>query len=276
MTSRKFHIHLISDSTGETIHSLARACVAQFEDVEPVEHFWNLVRSPRQLKMVLEGIAQQPGPVVFSLVDVELRRELEAECKARDLPCVPVLDPVINALAGYLHQTVLGRPGRQHALDKAYFDRIDAMTFAMALDDGQNTAHLHEAEAILVGVSRTSKTPTCIYLANRGVRAANVPFVPNVPLPAELDEVSTPLVVGLTNDPQTLMQVRRQRLRHLEAGTDTDYVAEDQIREELRQARRHFASRGWPVINVARRSIEETAAEVMMLLTMHKQVRAKS
>lgn len=275
MTARKFHIHLISDSTGETIHALARACVAQFEDVEPVEHFWNLVRSSRQLKMVIDGIAEQPGPVLFSLVDLELRRALEEECAARDLPCIPVLDPVINALAGYLHQTVLGAPGRQHALNKAYFDRIDAMTFAMALDDGQNAAHLHEAEVILVGVSRTSKTPTCIYLANRGVRAANVPFVPGVPLPPELDEVKTPLVVGLTNDAETLLQVRRQRLRHLETGMETDYTDEQHIRDELLQARRHFASRGWPRINVARRSIEETAAEVMMLLTMHKQLREK-
>nr|WP_236025287.1 pyruvate, water dikinase regulatory protein [Arenibaculum pallidiluteum] len=263
---KQFHLHLVSDATGETINSVARACVAQFDEVKPIEHFWNLVRTPRQLEMVIEGIKDNPGLVMFTLVDESLRRRLQEICRELQVPCIPVLDPLINALAAYLGLESHGQPGRQHILDAEYFGRMDAMDFALSHDDGQATWDLHEADVILVGVSRTSKTPTCIYLANRGVKAANIPFVPGCPLPPEIDQMTKPLFVGLTKDPDRLIQIRRNRLRLLNQTEDTSYVDPEVVRAEVTEARRLYSRKGWPVIDVSRRSIEETAAEILMLL----------
>ena len=263
---KQFHLHLVSDATGETINSVARACVAQFDQVQPIEHFWNLVRTTRQLEMVIEGIKDNPGLVMFTLVDEKLRRRLQETCRELQVPCIPVLDPLINALAAYLGLESQSQPGRQHMLDAEYFGRMDAMDFALAHDDGQSTWDLHEADVILMGVSRTSKTPTCIYLANRGIKAANVPFVPGCPLPPELEQITRPLVVGLTKDPDRLIQIRRNRLKLLNQTEDTNYVDPEVVRQEVAEARRLYSRHGWSVIDVTRRSIEETAAEIMMLL----------
>jgi regulator of PEP synthase PpsR (kinase-PPPase family) len=263
---KPFHLHLVSDSTGETINSVARACLAQFEGVEPVEHFWNLVRTPRQLEMVVEGIAHFQGLVMFTLVDENLRRRLQDACREMQVPCLPVLDPLINALAAFLGLESAHQPGRQHMLNAEYFSRMDALDYALAHDDGNGARGLHEADVVLVGVSRTSKTPTCLYLANRGIKAANIPFVPEVALPDEVLQVTRPLIVGLTNDPEPLVQVRRNRLRLLNQAANTAYVDPDKVRAEVAEARRYFTRRGWPVIDTTRRSIEETAAEIIMLL----------
>lgn len=263
---KQFHLHLVSDATGETINSVARACVIQFDDVRPVEHFWNLVRTDRQLDMVLEGIREHPGLVMFTLVDEPLRRRLQDFCREVQVPCIPVLDPLINALAAFLGVESQRQPGRQHALDAEYFGRMDAMDFALAHDDGQSSWDLHEADVILMGVSRTSKTPTCIYLANRGIKAANIPIVPGCPLPPEIEKLTRPLIVGLTKDPDRLIQIRRNRLKLLNQGETSTYVDPEVVRAEVTDARRMFSRRGWPVIDVSRRSIEETAAEIMMLL----------
>ncbi len=263
---KQFHLHLVSDATGETINGVARACVIQFDDVRPVEHFWNLVRTDRQLDMVLEGVREHPGLVMFTLVDETLRRRLQDFCREVQVPCIPVLDPLINALAAFLGVESQRQPGRQHALDAEYFGRMDAMDFALAHDDGQSSWDLHEADVILMGVSRTSKTPTCIYLANRGIKAANIPIVPGCPLPPEIEKVTRPLIVGLTKDPDRLVQIRRNRLKLLNQNDSSTYVDPEVVRAEVTDARRMFSRRGWPVIDVSRRSIEETAAEIMMLL----------
>lgn len=267
---RNFHLHLVSDATGETINSVARACVSQFDQVHPVEHFWNLVRTERQLDMVLEGIREHPGLVMFTLVNEKLRHKLQDTCRELGIPSISVLDPLINALGNYLGLQSQSKPGRQHALTAEYFGRIDAMDFALNHDDGQSAWGLHDADVILVGVSRTSKTPTCIYLANRGIKAANIPYVPGCPLPPELDQLTRPLIVGLTKDPERLVQIRRNRLKLLNQGDDTSYTDPERVREELLEARRLFTRKGWAVIDVSRRSIEETAAEVMMLFARRR------
>ena len=267
---KSFHLHLVSDATGETIHSVARACLVQFEDVQPVEHVWSMIRSPRQLDKVMSGIKANPGVVLFTLVDEKLRTMLEDLCRKASIPCIAVLDPVMMALAKYLHARTRNLPGRQHELDAEYFARIEAINFVMAHDDGQSLRDLNDADVVLVGVSRTSKTPTCIYLANRGVKAANVPLVPNSPVPRELDELTRPLVIGLTNDPTSLVHVRRNRLRMLKETRDTDYTDPDAVKSEVASARRLFGERGWTVLDVSRRSIEETAAAVLQLLSDYK------
>ena len=207
---------------------------------------------------------------MFTLVDEALRRRLEDCCRELQVPCVSVLDPLISALGAYLGIESQRQPGRQHTLDAEYFSRMDAMEFTLAHDDGQATWDIHEADVVLVGVSRTSKSPTCIYLANRGVKAANVPYVPGCPLPPELDQIVSPLIVGLTNDPDRLLQIRRNRLRLLSPGVDSSYVDPEGVKQEVTEARRFFARKGWSVIDVSRRSIEETAAEILMLLAQHR------
>jgi [pyruvate, water dikinase]-phosphate phosphotransferase / [pyruvate, water dikinase] kinase len=248
----RFHLHLVSDSTGETVHSVARACLVQFDGAQAVEHVWSMVRTRGQIERVIAGVEANRGVVLFTLVSDTLRGLLQEGCRRIQVPAIPVLDPVIGALASYLGRESRGLPGKQHLLDSEYFARIDAMTFALNHDDGQSSWGLNDADICLVGVSRTSKTPTCLYLANRGIKAANVPFVPGVPLPPELLEAKHPLIVGLTNDPE--------------------YTNIDAVRAEVREARRVFVERHWPVIDVTRRSIEETAAAIMKLLARRQGV----
>lgn len=264
---KQFHLHLLSDATGETVASAARACVSQFENVEPIEHFWNLVRTERQLTMVLQQIEANPGPVIFTMVDPILRAMLEDRCRDLTVPCIPMLDAVFTGLADYLGERRLTLPGRQHVLNDDYFSRIDAMDFALSNDDGQLPARLEKADVILVGVSRTSKTPTCIYLANRGIKAANVPFVPGRPLPDTLFTVKNPLIVGLTTDPNRLLDIRRNRLRSLNQAENINYVDPEIVEKEVLEAKRLYARMGWPMIDVTRRSVEETAAEIINILS---------
>jgi len=266
MTGKEFHLHLVSDATGETVASVARACVIQFDAVKAHEHVWNLIRTPRHMEMVLGGIRRSPGPVMYTIIDESLRQTLQTACREIQVPCLAVLEPVMTTLAGYLGLEYQRQPGRQHILDAEYFGRMDAVEFALAHDDGQAHWNLHEADVVLVGVSRTSKTPTCFYLANRGIKAGNVPYVPGCPLPAELDRLETVLIVGLTNDPRQLVHIRRTRFRFWNQREETDYVDHEGVRKEVIESRRYFARKGWPVIDVSQRSIEETAAEVMMLL----------
>ena len=248
------------------MHSVARACLVQFDEVQPIEHMWSMVRTRSQVDRVIAGVEANPGVVLFTLVNDPLRVLLQQGCRRLQVSAIPVLDPVIGALASFLHRESRGVPGKQHLLDSEYFARIDAMTFALNHDDGQSSWGLDDADVCLVGVSRTSKTPTCLYLANRGIKAANVPFVPGVRLPQELLDAARPLIVGLTNDPERLIQLRRNRLSMLHQDDTTDYTDLDAVRQEVREARRVFAERRWQVIDVSRRSIEETAATILKML----------
>ena len=258
------NLHLVSDATGETNHQVARACLVQFGDIRTNEHVWTLVRTPAHIEKILASATENPGPVLFTLVDPELRRILQDGCQRINVPCVSILDAVVDTLSAYLGTAIARpRPGGQHELDAAYFDRIEAMNFTIAHDDGQMAQTLHEADIVLLGVSRTSKTPTSLYLANRGYKTANIPIVPSVDLPAELFQLTDPFVIGLTNDPNRLIQIRQNRILMLNQRDNTDYVDLEQVRQEVQNARRLFAKQGWPVIDVTRRSIEETAAAVL-------------
>src|ERR1700749_4464102 len=233
----RFHLHLVSDSTGETVHSVARACLVQVDDAQAVEHVWSMVRTRSQIDRVIAGVEANPGVVLFTMVNDTLRKLLQEGCRRLQVPAIPVLDPVIGALSSYLHRKSRGVPGKQHLLDSEYFARIDAMNFALNHDDGQSSWGIDDADVCLVGVSRSSKTPTCLYLANRGIKAANVPFVPGVPLPAELIAAKRPLIVGLTNDPERLIQLRRNRLNMLHNDEMTDYTDVEAVQAEVREAR---------------------------------------
>ncbi len=262
----RLHLHLVSDSTGETLEMVAKAALAQFEDADIVRHFWPMVRSRQHLDRIVPELASNPGLVLFTLVNPETRARLEEHCRQLGLPAVPALDAVTAALEAQLGQEAHGRPGRQHLMDDAYFRRVDAIHFTIAHDDGIGWEDWEDADIVLAGVSRCSKTPTSIYLANRGYKTANIPLVVESPPPASLFQLKKPLVVGLTTAPERLVQIRRNRLLSLNEATETSYVDSEKVRDEIQFARRMFADNGWPVIDVTRRSIEETAAAVIRLL----------
>jgi hypothetical protein len=261
----RLHLHLLSDSTGETLENIAKAALAQYDDVETVRHFWPMVRTEAHLERILQEIAQNPGLVIYTLVNLATRRILETRCRALGLPAVAPLDPVNDALSGMLGVQAKARPGRQHVLDAAYFARVEAIQWTIAHDDGIAAEEWEESDIVLAGVSRSSKTPTSIYLANRGYKTANIPIVVESPPPRHLFSLKNPLIVGLTTSADRLIAIRRNRLLSLNQMPDTPYVEEEAVVREIAFARRMFADNGWPVIDVTRRSIEETAAAVIAL-----------
>jgi len=266
-----FHLHLVSDSTGETVGIVARSCLVQFDTIEATEHMWAMVRSKDQVEDVLDGIRKNPGFVLYTIVNEDTRNQLEEGCRKLQVPFISVLDPIISKLGMHLDAEVHPMPGRQHVMDAEYFSRIEAMQFVLSHDDGQSTHNLDNADVVVMGVSRTSKTPTCIYLANRGIRAANIPIVPGCALPEELFTSNNPLIVGLTKDPKRLVEIRRQRLRLLDQDETSDYVDLEKVSSEINDARRLFTKHDWPVINVSRKSIEETAATIIQLYNKRRE-----
>ena len=264
-----FHLHLVSDSTGETIQAVARAVCAQFVGAQPVEHIYGLVQGKKALTRVLREL-EKTGPVMYSILDEGLRGELHQLCDRLAVPCLSVLDPFVKQMAPYLNVEISGKPGGQHAMDTDYFRRINALNYTIQHDDGQSQNDLDEADIILTGVSRTSKTPTCIYLANRGYKAANVPLVPGLEPPSELLQATQPLIVGLVNSPERLRAIRRNRLLTLNEESETEYIDPDLIRTEIAEARRLFARQQWPVIDVTRRSVEEIASAIINLYHEHE------
>jgi regulator of PEP synthase PpsR (kinase-PPPase family) len=266
-TASFFHLHLVSDATGETLITVARAAAAQYTKVSPVEHMHPLVRTQKQLDRVLAQIEESPGIVLFTLLEPDLVGRLEAKCRELGVPCLSILGPVLQLFQSYLGAESTHRVGAQHTLNAEYFKRIDALNFTMLHDDGQHIEDLEAADVVLVGVSRTSKTPTSIYLANRGVKTANVPLVPGVPLGTQVETLNAPLVVGLFATPERIVQIRQNRLLGLRAHHDNDqYVDRKAVADEIAASRRLCARHNWPVIDVTRRSIEETAAAVLALL----------
>jgi [pyruvate, water dikinase]-phosphate phosphotransferase / [pyruvate, water dikinase] kinase len=262
-----FHLHLISDATGETLLAVGRAAAAQYATVSSIEHVFPLIRTQKQLNHALSEVEANPGIVLYTLVDKDLSAHLETRCRELGLPCLSILGPVLGLFQNYLGAETTPRVGGQHTLNADYFRRIDALNFTMVHDDGQHTEDLEQADVILVGVSRTSKTPTSIYLANRGIKTANIPLVPGIDPPPQLATIAKPLVVGLYGSPERIVQIRQNRLLTLNAQqTDSAYIDRQAVSEEIAASRRLCAQHGWPSIDVSRRSIEETAAAVIALL----------
>ena len=263
-----FHLHLVSVSTGETLITVGRAAAAQYEDISPVEHVYPLVRTMKQLERVIAEIEAAPGIVLYTLLEDDLTGLLESKCREFGVPCMSILGPVLALLRAYLGAETTPRVGAQHVLNADYFRRIDALNYTLLHDDGQHTEDLEQADVVLLGVSRTSKTPTSIYLANRGVKTANVPLIPSIPLPRELAGLKSPLVVGLYASPERIVQIRQNRLLSLNAVLGDDpYLDRQVVAEEVAFSRRLCARHHWPSIDVTRRSIEETAAAVIALLS---------
>jgi len=268
-----FHIHLISDSTGETLVAIMKASAAQFRNATALEHLHTLVRSEENLQSTLEEIKNKPGVVLYTLMNPDRRKTLEKFCARNKIPAISVLDQPISMLGRYLGSRMIREVGAQRNLDAEYYNRIEALDFAMAHDDGQNIMGLNNADILLLGISRTSKTPTCIYLANRGYLAGNIPLIPGSPLPTILDEITKPFVVGLIASPDRIVQIREQRLVGLNETDQTDYIDMDRVRDEMRQAKRMFTKKGYKVIDVTRKSIEETSAQIIKAYNSHKKIK---
>jgi len=263
-----FHVHLVSDSTGETLNAMLKATASQFAAAKPLEHIYALIRSRTQMEKTLAEIEASPGLVLYTVINPELRRLLEIRCSELQTPAISVLDPLLNAFTEDLGLEQTLKAGAQHELNDAYFKRIAALDYTLAHDDGQMTWDLEPADVVLVGVSRTSKTPTCMYLANRGVKAANIPLVPTADPPPELFSLRKPLIVGLVASPERLVQIRQSRLGVLNADDAVEEYSDlDLVRQEVLRAKRLFAKHRWPVIDVTRRSVEETAAAILTKLS---------
>lgn len=258
-----FHVHLVSDSTGETLVAMMKASTAQFRNATALEHLHALVRSESQMLKTLEDIEAKPGVVLYTLVNEERRKLLESHCAKLNIPAISILDPTLSMLGRYLGAAMISEVGAQRTLDAEYYNRIEALDYAMAHDDGQNVTGLNSADIILLGISRTSKTPTSIYLANRGYKTGNIPLVPNAPLPTILDNFDKPFIVGLVASPDRIVQIREQRLVGLRQNQPTDYTDADRVRDEMREAKRMFVRKGYKVIDVTRKSIEETSAQII-------------
>ncbi len=264
-TSRHFHLHLVSDASGETLTTMAKAAVVQLAGAKPNRHMHPLVRNPKQLTTVLQSIELSPGIVLYTLMNPTLAELLESRCAELAVPCVAVLKPVLQAFEEYLKMPSRAVVAGQHTLDAEYFRRIEAMNYTLSHDDSQSSENLEKADIVLVGASRTSKTPTSIYLANRGYKTANIPLVPNIPIPLGLQNLKAPFVVGLVASPERLAEIRRNRLLALNSTTFDDYIDTDAIKDEIAFTKRLCAQNRWQVIDVTRKSIEETAATIISL-----------
>jgi regulator of PEP synthase PpsR (kinase-PPPase family) len=274
-TGSFFHLHLVSDATGETLTTVARAATAQYTKMSPVEHVYPLVRTQKQLDRALAEIEEAPGIVLYTLLEEDLVKRLEDHCRELSLPCLSILGPVLQLMRSYLGTETSHRVGAQHTLNAEYFKRIDALNYTMLHDDGQHIDELEQADVVLVGVSRTSKTPTSIYLANRGIKTGNVPLVPGITVAPQVEELAHPLVVGLYASPERIVQIRQNRLLGLKSHQDDDqYIDRKAVAEEITLSRRLCAKHNWPIIDVTRRSIEETAAAVLKLLSERRRLPA--
>jgi regulator of PEP synthase PpsR (kinase-PPPase family) len=266
-----FHLHLVSDSTGETLITAGRAAAAQYPAVSALEHVYPLIRTHRDLDRAIAEIEASPGVVLYTLVETDLSERLERACQEMGSPFLSVLQPITNLFKAYLGVEIMVKPGAQHVLNADYFRRIDALNYTMIHDDGQMAGGLDDADVVLIGVSRTSKTPTSIYLANRGIKTANVPMVPGVPLPTEIGVLRRPLVVGLFASPERIVQIRENRILSLNVQQETSaYTDRQAVADEIALSRRLFTDKAWPMIDVTRRSIEETAAAILALLRAHR------
>ncbi len=266
----KYHIHLISDSTGQTLINITKAVLSQFGEVDMEEHIWSLTRTKSQMQKVIKGIEENPGLILYTVIDEELNFLLKEAAKKMKFQCIPALDFISSEFRKFLKVPVMPKRGGQHELDDEYFERVEAINYTLAHDDGQNMFDLTGADIILIGVSRTSKTPTSVYLANRGFKVANIPFVQGTKLPENIFDLRDILIVGLTINTDRLVSIRKNRMLSLTENSVSGYTDEDIVEDEVIEAKRLFQKNKWPIIDVTKRSVEETAATIIKFYEVKK------
>ena len=259
-------IYLISDSTGETIDRIFMALKAQFLNFEYELNQFSFTRTENQILAILKEAKLKENPIVlYTIVNSKLAKFLADETRKKNIPCFGVLGDLILNFSKILNQRATHEPSAQHVLDEDYYKRIEAIQFTMNHDDGNSTSSVLESDIVLVGVSRTSKTPTSIYLANKGLKTSNIPLVNNMTVPNSLIENKDACVVGLITEPERLYDIRKNRLNSLKENESTDYTNLEKIREEVEKSKKIFKKNRWPTIDVTRKSVEETAASIIKI-----------
>lgn len=266
MKEKRINLHLISDSTGETLSSVSRAVLSQFENVESNDFYLPLIRNKFQLEKVMESITKDPGIVLYTILQDDLTELLKNHCYELQIPCIPVLSRIITEFSNYLGMNMSHTIGRQHILDEEYFSRVEAISYTLNHDDGQSTWDLYDADIVIIGVSRTSKSPTSVYLSCRGYKTANVPFVTIDTIPDTVYDLKKPLIVGLTINPEKLVQIRQSRLTSIGQDVKTDYIDVESIKNEIAESRKLFSKLNCVTIDVTQKSVEETSARIIQLL----------
>ena len=262
-----YDIYLISDSTGETLERIFLAIKAQFKNFKYKTHFYSFTRTENQISKILEASKKNNNVIVlYTIVDNKLARHLSNECSLKNIPCFGILGDLIISFSKLLDQKALNVPSRQHIMDDEYYKKIEAIQFTMNHDDGNSVDDIEKSDIILLGVSRTSKTPTSIYLANKGMKISNIPLVNENSVPDILkNNPQKKCVVGLTAEPDRLVDLRKNRMQSIKDNESTEYTNLDTVQKEMEDARKLFQKYKWPSIDVTRKSVEETAASVLKI-----------
>ena len=259
-------VFLISDSTGETLDRIFMALKAQFNNFNYDLAQYSFTRTENQISTIIENAKEKESPIIlYTVVNSKLAKFLAEEANKKKIPCFGVLGDLILNFSKILNQKATHRPSAQHVLDEDYYKRIEAIQFTMNHDDGNNTENINESDIVLVGVSRTSKTPTSIYLANKGLKTSNIPLVNEMSIPLDLINPNKLCVVGLITEADRLYDIRRNRLNSMKEREAFDYTNLDKIRNEVEQSKKIFKKNKWPVIDVTRKSVEETAASIIKI-----------
>tara|TARA_Y100000816_G_C26025826_1_gene536841 strand:- start:326 stop:1153 length:828 start_codon:yes stop_codon:yes gene_type:complete len=271
--SNTYQIYLISDSTGETLDRIFLALKAQFKNIEYKVHSCSFTRTENQILKILEDAKRYENSVIlYTIVDNNLAKFLANQSENRGVPCFGVLGNLILSFSKLLNQKASHEPSGQHVLNDEYYQRIEAIQFTMNHDDGKSTKDIEKSDIILVGVSRTSKTPTSIYLANRGFKTSNIPLINKNSLPKKIkDNPQLTCVVGLTTEPERLVEIRKNRMNSLREIENTNYTNINNIKKEIKDARSTFQKYSWPVIDVTRKSVEEAAASIIKIYEIYNQ-----
>ena len=261
------NIYLISDSTGETLDRIFLALKAQFENFDYQVNQFSFTRTEMQIKKIIENAEKNENPIIlYTIVNNKLAKFLSDQSRKKKIPCFGVLGELILNFSKLLNQKASHEPSGQHALNKEYYDRIEAIQFTMNHDDGNNIDDIEKSEIILLGVSRTSKTPTSIYLANRGYKTSNIPLVNENSVPEIMKNIKfKPCVVGLTTEADRLLEIRKNRLTSLKEKDNTEYISVEEIKKEIENSKKIFRRNNWPTIDVTRKSVEETAASIIKI-----------
>ena len=262
MNKVELNLHMISDSSGETLVTVARASTVQFNNVLTKEYVWSLVNDKIQIEKIIQKIsASHNAFVMYTIVDDNLREYLKHQCQKLKVPCIPVLSRVIREISSYLGVKPHASPQHYEVLSDDYYSRVDAMNYVLSHDDGQNIWDIDDADIVLIGASRTSKSPTSIYLAYHGYKVSNIPFVSGITLP--LENINSKLVVGLTIDPERLIEIRKNRLKGMGNSSNINYISLKSVTREILSANELFRHHRWPVIDVTKISVEEIAAKII-------------
>ena len=267
-----YQIYLISDSTGETIDRIFLALKAQFQNFKYKNHQYSFTRTENQILKILDLTQKNSNSIIlYTIVDIKLAKFLETEAKKKHIPCFGALGDLILNFSKLLHQRATHIPSGQHILNEEYYERIEAIQFTMNHDDGNSIRDINKSDIILLGVSRTSKTPTSIYLANRGFKTSNVPLINENSVPEFLKKNPKSIcVIGLTTEPNRLIDIRKNRMTSIKEQQETDYTTLEKITNEIENAIKTFKKYQWPVVDVTRKSVEETAASIIKIYEIKK------